>query len=50
MAMKKCRECGHEVARTAKTCPNCGANLDVEPDAKARARCEYCRAMVTLKS
>lgn len=24
MAMKPCRECGHEVSTSAKTCPNCG--------------------------
>lgn len=24
MAMRKCRECGHEVSSKAKTCPNCG--------------------------
>jgi hypothetical protein len=24
MALKKCRECGHEVASSAPTCPNCG--------------------------
>lgn len=25
MALKKCKECGHEVSTTAKTCPHCGA-------------------------
>lgn len=25
MALIKCRECGHEIANSAKTCPNCGA-------------------------
>lgn len=24
MALKPCRECGHEVAKSAPTCPNCG--------------------------
>lgn len=24
MALKKCKECGHEVAASAPTCPNCG--------------------------
>lgn len=24
MALTKCKECGHEVASNAKTCPNCG--------------------------
>jgi len=24
MAMKKCRECGHSVSSSAKTCPSCG--------------------------
>jgi uncharacterized membrane protein YvbJ len=31
MALIKCKECGHDVSTTAKTCPNCGA-----PTAKAR--------------
>jgi zinc ribbon protein len=25
MALKPCRECGHEVSGSAKACPNCGA-------------------------
>ena len=25
MALKKCRECGHDVSRKADKCPNCGA-------------------------
>lgn len=25
--MKNCKDCGKEVSRTAKTCPNCGARL-----------------------
>jgi len=25
MALIKCRECNHEISKTAKTCPNCGA-------------------------
>jgi len=25
MALQKCRECGHDVSTSAKTCPNCGA-------------------------
>ncbi len=25
MALKKCKECGHEVSSTANVCPNCGA-------------------------
>ncbi|MDD2720842.1 MAG: zinc ribbon domain-containing protein [Gallionella sp.] len=29
MALIKCRECGHEVSDTAKTCPNCGAKPKV---------------------
>ena len=24
MPLEKCRECGHEVAKSAKACPNCG--------------------------
>ena len=24
MALKECWECGYEVSRVAKTCPNCG--------------------------
>jgi len=24
MALKKCKECGHEISSDAKTCPNCG--------------------------
>ena len=27
MAMKKCKECGHEVAKSAEKCPSCGATL-----------------------
>lgn len=27
MALKKCRECGKAVSDTAKSCPNCGAEL-----------------------
>jgi len=26
MALKKCKECGHEISTKAKTCPNCGAS------------------------
>ena len=25
MALIKCKDCGHEVSKEAKTCPNCGA-------------------------
>lgn len=25
MALVKCKECGHEISKKAKTCPNCGA-------------------------
>lgn len=25
MALTKCKQCGHQVARSAKSCPNCGA-------------------------
>lgn len=25
MALIKCKECGHEISKTAQTCPNCGA-------------------------
>lgn len=27
--LKKCKTCGAEVAKSAKTCPNCGANLQL---------------------
>ena len=27
MALKKCKECGHEVSKKASSCPNCGAPL-----------------------
>ena len=27
MALKKCKECGHEVSTKAKACPNCGARI-----------------------
>lgn len=27
MALKKCKECGHQVSSKAKTCPNCGYKL-----------------------
>lgn len=26
MSLIKCKECGHEISKKAKTCPNCGAN------------------------
>ncbi len=26
-ALKKCKDCGHEVSKTAEACPNCGARL-----------------------
>ena len=26
MALTKCRECGHEISKSAKTCPGCGAH------------------------
>lgn len=25
MALKKCKECGHEISKKTKTCPNCGS-------------------------
>lgn len=25
MALKKCKECGHQVSTKASTCPSCGA-------------------------
>jgi len=40
MAMKKCRECGREVAKSAETCPNCGAAL------KRKKKPTSCLAMV----
>ena len=27
MALRKCRECGHQVSTSASACPNCGARL-----------------------
>jgi zinc-ribbon domain len=27
MALIKCRECGHEISKKAKTCPNCGGKV-----------------------
>ncbi len=27
MALKKCKECGHDVSTKAKTCPHCGASV-----------------------
>ena len=27
MALKKCKDCGHEVSKKASSCPNCGAPL-----------------------
>ncbi len=30
MALKKCKECGHEVSTKADACPNCGAKLKTE--------------------
>jgi RNA polymerase subunit RPABC4/transcription elongation factor Spt4 len=27
MALTKCKECGHDVSKQAKTCPNCGAPM-----------------------
>lgn len=31
MALIKCRECGKEISKTAKTCPNCGAKNKNRP-------------------
>jgi len=25
MALKKCKECGHDMSTSAQNCPNCGA-------------------------
>jgi hypothetical protein len=27
MALKNCKECGHQISSKAKTCPNCGAKI-----------------------
>lgn len=27
MALTKCKECGHQVSKTAKACPSCGAKI-----------------------
>ena len=27
MALIKCKECGHEISKSAKSCPNCGAKI-----------------------
>ena len=26
-ALKKCKDCGHDVSNTAEVCPNCGSRL-----------------------
>ena len=26
-ALNKCKDCGHEISKTAEACPNCGARL-----------------------
>lgn len=26
-ALKKCKDCGHDVSKTAEACPNCGARF-----------------------
>jgi len=26
-ALKKCKDCGHEISKTAEVCPSCGARL-----------------------
>lgn len=31
MALKKCRECGHQVSTKAETCPSCGASQKRKP-------------------
>lgn len=39
MISEKCKLCGHDVAPTAKICPNCGANMRTQrlqdPDVKS---------------
>ena len=36
MALKKCKECGHEVSTKAKACPNCGAEMKTAVSLKVR--------------
>ena len=31
MAMMKCPECGHAISDKAKSCPNCGYVLEIDP-------------------
>ena len=26
-SLKKCKDCGHEISKTADACPNCGARF-----------------------
>ena len=26
-SLKKCKDCGHDISKTAEACPNCGARL-----------------------
>ena len=33
--MKPCRECGHQIASRAKTCPNCGVKKPTATAAEA---------------
>ena len=33
--MKPCRECGHQIAHRAKTCPNCGVKKPAASKAEA---------------
>jgi len=31
MSLIKCKECGQQISRSAKSCPNCGARLKSHP-------------------
>lgn len=38
MALIKCNECGHKVSDRAKTCPNCGVEIEAKPVKKNRSK------------
>ena len=48
MALVKCRECGKEVSKEAKTCPHCGIKSPFKPDISVSEGCAILVIMVVL--
>jgi len=48
MALKKCKECGHEVAASAATCPNCGVKHPARTGISTGAGCLIIVAIVIV--